>query len=35
MLDRRTITGDAGFKVDENGSKGRSDTTRNIIGYKI
>lgn len=26
---------DAGFKVDENGPKGRGDTTRNVIGYKI
>jgi ubiquinone/menaquinone biosynthesis C-methylase UbiE len=25
---------EAGFKVDENGPKGRTDTTRNVIGYK-
>jgi len=26
---------EVGFKVDEDGPKGRSDTTRNIIGYKV
>ena len=26
---------DAGFKVDENGPKGRTDTTKNVIGYKV
>ena len=26
---------DVGFKVDENGPKARSDTTRNVIGYKV
>ena len=26
---------EVGFKVDENGPKGRSDTTRNVIGYKV
>ena len=26
---------DAGFKVDANGPKGRGDTTRNVIGYKV
>jgi ubiquinone/menaquinone biosynthesis C-methylase UbiE len=26
---------DVGFKVDENGPKARSDTTHNVIGYKV
>ena len=34
-LDLAQAMRDVGFKVDENGPKGRGDTTRNVVGYKI
>ena len=33
-LDLTQAMRDAGFEVDENGPAGRTDTTRNVIGYK-
>ena len=33
-LDIAQAMRDAGFEVDENGPAGRTDTTRNVIGYK-